>query len=163
MHVDSLDLVCILFSSSPSFLPWWQLPGSLYFLVLMACAHVHPQVHLLSGPSCGGLARLIHWPTGMTFSLKGKSCVTTDFHDRFSLWDPHQRRNYSCNCLYEKDLPSYCETFLSIIFFGELSSQPSYWLHRSDLNWHFLWLNLSLQVSFSHPFFYHYLALLNHI
>ena len=116
MHVDLPDLVCILFSSSPSFLLWWQSPGSLYFLVLMACARVRPQVRLLSGLSCGGLARLIHRPTGMTFYLKGKSRVTTDFHDRFSLWDPHQRRTYSCNCLYEKDLPSYNISFYHLFW-----------------------------------------------
>jgi hypothetical protein len=47
-----------------------MLIGSLYFLVLMACARVRPVVRQLKGPSCGGLARLIRWPTGNCFSRK---------------------------------------------------------------------------------------------
>jgi hypothetical protein len=42
--------------------------GSFYFLVLMACARARPLVRSLKGPSCGGLARLIRWPTGMSFA-----------------------------------------------------------------------------------------------
>ena len=47
-----------------------MLIGSLYFLVLMACARVRPVVRQLKGPSCGGLAKLIRWPTGNCFSRK---------------------------------------------------------------------------------------------
>lgn len=41
-----------------------KLLGSLYFLVLMACSRVRPLLRQLRGPICGGLARLIRWPTG---------------------------------------------------------------------------------------------------
>lgn len=47
-----------------------KLLGSLYFLVLMACARVRPFLRQLKGPSCGGLARLIRWPSGMSFMRK---------------------------------------------------------------------------------------------
>jgi len=42
--------------------------GSFYFLVLMACARIRPLLRQLQGPPCGGLARLIRWPTGMSFA-----------------------------------------------------------------------------------------------
>ncbi|KAF8958633.1 hypothetical protein BDZ97DRAFT_1668168, partial [Flammula alnicola] len=39
--------------------------GSIYFLVLMACARIRPNVRQLRGDSCGNLARFIWWPTGI--------------------------------------------------------------------------------------------------
>lgn len=40
----------------------------------MACARVRPVIRRLRGPSCGGLARLIRWPTGTSIS-KGFSLI----------------------------------------------------------------------------------------
>jgi hypothetical protein len=36
----------------------------------MACARVRPHLRQLKGTPLGGLARLIRWPTGMTFSMQ---------------------------------------------------------------------------------------------
>jgi hypothetical protein len=66
-HVGWRVLVRLQFCFERSLLIF-SLLGSLYFLVLIACARLRPVLRQLKGPSCGGLARLIRWPTGTCFS-----------------------------------------------------------------------------------------------
>lgn len=56
--------------SCEDFLEIDKVLASIYFLVLMATARVRPLLRRLSGPSCGGLARLFRWPSGKSYVRK---------------------------------------------------------------------------------------------
>ena len=80
-----------------------ELLGSIYFLVLMACARIRPLLRRLSGPSCGGLARFIRWPSGKCSCDKVVFKIS-HFQERFSIWYLNQKRINSCDSIFAFDL-----------------------------------------------------------